>query len=86
MNGVPIPGVSAGSNQVGASEMCTAQVICPSGAAAPGATAPRREQNERGPPCHRGSRIRSGSVRPQTTASTVAPFFVVTVCTHPFGR
>ena len=26
MNGVMIPGVSAGSNQVGASEMCTPQV------------------------------------------------------------
>src|SRR3989442_3216316 len=36
MNGVPIPGVSAGSNQVGASEMCTAHVICPSGPAAAG--------------------------------------------------
>src|SRR5437667_2158140 len=33
MNGVMIPGVSAGSNQVGASEMWTPQVICPSGAA-----------------------------------------------------
>src|SRR5215468_5217847 len=33
MNGVMIPEVSAGSNQVGASEMWTAQVICPSGAA-----------------------------------------------------
>ena len=34
-----IPEVSAGSNQVGASETWTAQVICPSGAAAPGGTA-----------------------------------------------
>src|SRR5205809_2199062 len=33
MNGVMIPGVSAGSNQVGASEMWTPQVIRPSGAA-----------------------------------------------------
>jgi len=32
-NGVMIPDVSAGSNQVGASEKCTAQVIWPSGAA-----------------------------------------------------
>src|SRR5260370_15900140 len=29
-----MPGVSAGSNQVGAREMCTAQVSCPSGPAA----------------------------------------------------
>src|SRR6185295_13326788 len=36
MNGVMIPEVSAGSNHVGASEMCPAQVSCPSGAAAPG--------------------------------------------------
>ena len=28
----------------------------------------------------------TGSVPPQTTASTVAPFFVVTVWTQPFGR
>src|SRR5687767_10554593 len=33
MNGVTIPGVSAGSNHVGASEMWTPQVIWPSGAA-----------------------------------------------------
>src|SRR5262245_58085485 len=33
MNGVMTPGVSAGSNHVGASETCTAKVICPSGAA-----------------------------------------------------
>src|SRR5438477_285533 len=36
MNGVPIPGVSAGSNQVGASEMWTAHVIRPSGPPAAG--------------------------------------------------
>src|SRR5215813_3249060 len=35
MKGVMIPGVSAGSNQVGASEMCTPQVSWPCGAAAP---------------------------------------------------
>src|SRR2546427_321101 len=34
MNGVTIPGVSAGSNQVGASEMWTAKVSCPSAATA----------------------------------------------------
>jgi hypothetical protein len=28
----------------------------------------------------------TGSVRPQTTASTVAPCCVVTLCTQPFGR
>ena len=39
MNGVPIPGVSAGSNHVGASETCTAHVICPSGAATAGTAA-----------------------------------------------
>jgi hypothetical protein len=32
------PGVSAGSNHVGARETCTANVSCPSGAAAAGAT------------------------------------------------
>jgi hypothetical protein len=31
-------------------------------------------------------RSQTGSVRPQTTASTVAPFWVVTVCTQPLGR
>ena len=36
MNGVIMPFASAGSNHVGASEMCTAQVSWPSGAAAPG--------------------------------------------------
>src|SRR5215831_2460134 len=42
MKGVMIPGVSAGSNHVGANEMCTPQVSCPSGLAAraePGAPA-----------------------------------------------
>jgi hypothetical protein len=43
MNGVPIPGVSAGSNHVGARVMCAAHVICPAGtsgaAPADGATA-----------------------------------------------
>src|SRR4029453_7263897 len=40
MNGDTTPGVSAGSNRVGASEKCSAHVICPSGAASavPGAT------------------------------------------------
>src|SRR5262245_37145019 len=37
MNGVMSPCVSAGSNHVGASEMCTPHVICPSGAAPAGA-------------------------------------------------
>src|SRR5438552_18695177 len=36
MNGVTMPGVSAGSNHVGASETWTPQVIWPSGAAAAG--------------------------------------------------
>src|SRR6185312_6487307 len=35
MNGVMIPGVSAGSNQVGASETCTPQVSLPCGAPSP---------------------------------------------------
>lgn len=39
---------------------------------------------------YRGSRgasaAQTGSVRPQTTARTVAPFCVVTVWTQPFGR
>src|SRR5215831_9618929 len=33
MYGVIIPGISAGSNQVGASDTCTPQVSCPSGPA-----------------------------------------------------
>jgi hypothetical protein len=39
INGVTIPGVSAGSNHVGAMVTSTAHVICPAGAAwaAPGA-------------------------------------------------
>src|SRR5207245_9988620 len=40
MNGVTIPGVPAGSNHVGASEMWTPQVTWPSGAAAAGTAAP----------------------------------------------
>src|SRR5438094_7194608 len=40
MNGVTIPGVSAGSNHVGASEMWTPQVSWPSGVGAAGTTAP----------------------------------------------
>jgi hypothetical protein len=35
MKGVMMPGVSAGSNQVGASDICTPQVGWPCGAAAP---------------------------------------------------
>src|SRR5438093_12984159 len=41
MNGVRSAGVSAGSNQVGASDTCTAHGICPSGALAAGDTATR---------------------------------------------
>src|SRR5207302_4532973 len=44
MNGVMIPGVSAGSNQVGANEICTPQVSCPCEPAAramPGTAATR---------------------------------------------
>src|SRR5882724_1112711 len=41
MNGVMTDGVSAGSNQVGASEMCTAHVSSPSGAATAGAATRR---------------------------------------------
>src|SRR5437870_2664575 len=40
MKGVMTPGVSAGSNHAGASETCTANVTCPSGAATPTAGAP----------------------------------------------
>src|SRR2546425_7898065 len=40
MNGVMTPGVSAGSNHVGASETWTAHVICPSGPAIAAAGAP----------------------------------------------
>src|SRR5262249_58499620 len=50
MNGVAIPVVSAGSNEMGAREMWMAHVICPSGAAPAGAatrsttSAARRER------------------------------------------
>src|SRR5262245_38860855 len=44
LNGVTIAGVSAGSNQVGASEICTAQGIWPS-AARTGGAATRRSSN-----------------------------------------
>src|SRR5438093_2494704 len=49
MNGVMIPLVSAGSNQVGASETCTAHVSCPSGAArvAAGVPSPASEATNR---------------------------------------
>ena len=42
MNGVMMPSVSAGSNHVGASEMCTPHVIWPSGAAQAGAATTSR--------------------------------------------
>src|SRR5438309_1230946 len=42
MNGVIMPGVSAGSKQVGASETCTPHTTWPSGAASPRAGAPAR--------------------------------------------
>ena len=62
--GVMIPGVSAGSNQVGASEMWTAQVSCPSGLAAraarcPVATIPSAES------AIRPRRVRSDGVLPR---------------------
>ena len=78
MNGVMMPGISAGSNQVGASEMCTPQVSCPSAPAAlagPGdpasrvtakrATASRRVMGPTRPPV-RGftSRTMVGSLHP----------------------
>src|SRR5881409_2559528 len=49
MNGVMMPVVSAGSNQVGASETCTAHVSWPSGAAgaAVGATSARSSTTTR---------------------------------------
>jgi len=48
IHGVAMPGVSAGSNQVGASEMWIPQVIWPSGAAAtgPGPMAETRRTND----------------------------------------
>src|SRR6266436_1072476 len=50
MKGVMIPVVSAGSNQLGASETCTAHVSCPSGAAgaAVGPSNPRMRTRARG--------------------------------------
>src|SRR2546421_6943535 len=44
MNGVMTDAVSAGSNHVGASVMCTAHVSSPSGAAAAGAAARSRSR------------------------------------------
>ena len=61
MKGVMIPGVSAGSNQVGASEMCTPQVSCPSGPTAmagPGAPT-SRARAKRAITCRRV--VRSGA-------------------------
>ena len=48
MNGVMMPGASAGSNHVGASETCTPHVIWPSAAAAGVTAAPDQQQGERG--------------------------------------
>ena len=48
MNGVMNPGVSAGSNQVGASETWMPQVSCPAGAAAPASRGDAGDQPERG--------------------------------------
>src|SRR5206468_1646576 len=54
MNGVTIPGVSAGSNHVGASEMWTPQVTWPSGAAAAGTAATAEISRTRTVPERRG--------------------------------
>jgi hypothetical protein len=42
MKGTTVPGVSAGSNHVGAKETCTPQVSCPPGWAAPAEPASSR--------------------------------------------
>src|SRR6266851_1090791 len=54
INGVMIPGVSAGSNQVGASVVCTPQVSCPCGPAA---------KVERGTPATRPSAVKARTSR-----------------------
>src|SRR5881628_1158343 len=78
MNGVTIPGVSAGSNQVGASEMWTAQVNWPS-AAIPGvgAVSPSVTSSSTVDRARRWLMVtllgRSPSVRTRRTLSLAAP-------------
>src|SRR5882724_459711 len=70
LNGVTIPEVSAGSNHVGASEMWTPQVTCPSGAASAGAT-----------PALRLSRTKNVTDRPRVCLTWDLPYGSIFV--HP---
>src|SRR5262249_25743125 len=64
MKGVMIPGVSAGSNHVGANEMCTPQVSCPSGLAA---------RTEPGAPTNRARTARARACR-RVVSVRLAPY------------
>src|SRR5262245_36465715 len=86
MKGVMMPGVSAGSNHVGANEMCTPQVSWPSGPAAlagPGAPTIRARATRAGTwlvvcallaPCHRLLRevVQEGAGMPWTSIVVIA--------------
>ena len=63
------PGVSAGSNHVGASETWTANVICPSAAPAGGGADQRARAAQR----TRMARAPSGRDRPRFTAGSIHP-------------
>src|SRR5436309_12796764 len=74
MNGVTIPGVSAGSNHVGASEMWTPQITWPSGAAAAGTAAAAEISRTRTVTERRGlimSLQRAGSMGHRTMSASV---------------
>ena len=71
MNGVMIPEVSAGSNQVGASDTCAAQVSCPCGSKA--SDTRRRAGGETGA---RARARRSRRLMPFPPASGLALFLV----------
>src|SRR5215831_18434186 len=73
MNGVTIPGVSAGSNHVGASETWTPQVTWPSGAAAAGPAAAPEIARTRAVTERRGlivSLQQAGSMGNRTTSTS----------------
>src|SRR6267142_1480634 len=76
MNGVMIPEVSAGSNHVGASEMWTAQVICPADAS----VAPLGETAD-----IKRAKTRNGTKRPRTLLMGSLPVFGVILlsASHP---
>src|SRR5205085_8881356 len=70
MNGVITPGVSAGSNQVGASEICTPQIICVSGPAAP-ARPGIAVARPRAASANKSRRVRSSVISPERCLLTL---------------